>query len=132
MRLIYEVDGGHVAYMAPNAFQARNAHSYHRDYVDEKRLYEKIREFVHDLDAWKCAKLQMSECLLDCIEMLVERSHLNSNELLFYKAWISDLNDIGYKWPKLARRHMADLNLVTETITFWVFFLIRNDTFSNK
>ena len=53
IRMLQEIDG-RVSYLAPNAIQIRNAHSYHKDYLDEKRLYESILRFVTDLDEWAC------------------------------------------------------------------------------
>ena len=102
IRLLNEIDG-RVAFMAPNAFQVRNAHSYHKDYFDEKRLYESVYRFVNDLDTWVCDKTTLQECIMDCIQMLITKKHLAERELNFYQAWIEDLNLLGYKWPKLYR-----------------------------
>ena len=87
--------------MPPNANQIRNAHSYLKDYLLEKRLYERIYEFVSDLNSWKCDKNTIQGCFIDCIQHLVNKKHLNANEIHFYKVWIDDLNNLGYKWPKL-------------------------------
>ena len=53
IRMLQEIDG-RVAYFSPNALQIRNAHSYHKDYLQETRLYENIQRFVVDLDQWVC------------------------------------------------------------------------------
>jgi hypothetical protein len=90
--------------MAPNAFQIRNSHSFHKDYLEEKRLYENIYTFVSDLDEWSCSKVTVQECFIDCIIMLIEKKHLNKIELNFYKAWIEDLESLGYQWPKINRK----------------------------
>jgi hypothetical protein len=55
IRLFQEIDG-RVGFFAPNAVQIRNAHSYHKDYLEEKRLYESILRFVEDLEQWVCDK----------------------------------------------------------------------------
>ena len=101
IRLLQEING-RVAFMPPNAFQIRNSHNYHKDYLDEKRLYESIYKFVKDLDEWVCTgKDSIKYCIMDCIKMLVNKKHLAETEINFYKTWIQDLDRIGYKWPKL-------------------------------
>lgn len=101
IRMLYEIDRGGVAFMAPNAVQVRNAHSYHKDYLQEKRLYEKIATFVADLDEWVCngSSNSLKECFLQCIVMLVVKKHLDSSEIELYRRWIKDLDSIGYRWP---------------------------------
>ena len=101
-RLLNEING-RVAFMAPNAFQIRNAHSYHSDYISEKRLYESLNRFVTDLDKWICKKETLQDCFLDCISMLIEKKHFNSVEYEFYKAWIQGLTSMNYKWPKMQK-----------------------------
>ncbi len=68
-RLIREI-GGRVAFMPPNAVQFRNAHSYHKDYKDEKRIYNDISDLAYSLDEWKCDKREFKKCFLDCIQFL--------------------------------------------------------------
>jgi hypothetical protein len=65
MRMLQEIDG-RVGFIAPNTFQIRNAHSYHADYKDEKRLYEDIQAFVKALHEWTCDKATIAECFIDC------------------------------------------------------------------
>ena len=102
IRLMQEING-RVAFLAPNAIQIRNSHSYHIDYLLEKRLYETIGLFVNDLNDWKCSMLEFKDCFIDCIRMLINKKHLNKVELVFYKKWINDLDFIGYKWPEILR-----------------------------
>ncbi len=44
MRLLQEING-RVSFMVPNAIQIRNAHSYHKDYLEEKR-YNKLNSII--------------------------------------------------------------------------------------
>lgn len=99
IRMLQEIDG-RVAFMAPNAVQIRNAHSYHKDYLQEKRLYESILKFIVDLDEWECEAKQLKDCFLQCIQMLVDKKHLIEAEIDFFHLWIRDLDAIGYKWPE--------------------------------
>ena len=102
IRLLQEIDG-RVAFVPPNAFQVRNAHSYHKDYLEEKRLFERIGAFVSDLDEWRCTKESVKECMMECVQMLVGKKHFKEDELRFYKTWIGDLDSAGYVWPKIKR-----------------------------
>ena len=52
IRLMQEING-RVAFLSPNPMQIRNSHSYHIDYLFEKRLYETIHSFVNNLYNWK-------------------------------------------------------------------------------
>jgi hypothetical protein len=104
IRLLQEING-RVAFMPPNALQIRNSHSFHKDYLEEKRLYESIYKFVDDLDKWTCEKDTLKECVIDCIQMLINNKHFESSELEFYKTWLNDLDSIGYRWPKLKRNN---------------------------
>jgi hypothetical protein len=104
MRMLQEIDG-RVSFMPPNAFQVRNAHSYHSNYKEEKRLYEEIQEFVKALHEWKCAKATLSECYIDCYENLIKKKFLRKVELGFLRLWIDALNSIGFKWPVLFKRN---------------------------
>ena len=104
IRLLQEMNNARVAFFAPNALQIRNAHSYHADYKDEKRLYDDIQAFVKALDEWTCKFDSLKECLVDCVENLIEKKFLNQVELEFYKAWVTTLDMLGYAWPKLAAK----------------------------
>ena len=102
IRLLNEING-RVSFMPPNAIQIRNAHSYHKDFLEEKRLYENIYKFVDDLDKWKCDENTIQACIMSCIKNLIDKKHLEENNMGFYTAWIKDLTTIGYKWPKINR-----------------------------
>jgi hypothetical protein len=118
IRLLNEING-RVSFMPPNAIQIRNAHSYHKDYLDEKRLYESIYKFVYDLDKWTCDETTIQACVLSCIANLIEMKHLDEKNLDFYKAWIKDLTNIGYRWPKINRpssENRAEANIIYKSI----------------
>jgi len=71
-RMIREIDG-RIAFMAPNAVQFRKAHSYHKDYKDEKRIFNKTSDLVGSLDAWKCEKTSFEDCFMDCVKFLASK-----------------------------------------------------------
>lgn len=71
--------------------------------MEEKRLYEKIGEFVRDVDEWKCTSNHLDKCMLELIGVLIKRGHFDTIELDFYRTWLDDLNTLGYKWPSLNR-----------------------------
>jgi hypothetical protein len=100
IRLLQEMDG-RLGFIAPNAFQIRNSHSYHSDYKEEKRLYDDIYAFVKVLDEWQCdSNLEFKDCLLSSIQTLIEKDFLKQKELNFYRLWVKSLDKMGYKWPK--------------------------------
>ena len=68
-RLLREIDGN-VAFMPPNAVQFRNAHSYFKDYKDEKRIFNDISDIAASLDEWKCTSSEFKKCFIDCIKFL--------------------------------------------------------------
>jgi hypothetical protein len=103
VRMLQEIDA-RVAFTAPNAFQIRNAHSYHADYKEEKRLYEDIRAFVNALHAWKCHNVSLESCLIECVRNLVAKKLLDEVEIGFVEAWIKTLTEIGYKFPKIGKK----------------------------
>jgi hypothetical protein len=100
MRMLQEIDG-RVAFIPPNTVQLRNAHSYHADYKDEKRLYEDVQGFVRALHEWRCVKATIFECYIDCVNNLIQRKFLKKIELNFVRLWIDALNSVRYKWPSL-------------------------------
>ena len=71
-RMIREIDG-RIAFMPPNAVQFRNAHSYYKDYKDEKRIFNDISDLVGSLDAWKCEKTSFEKCFMDCVRFLASK-----------------------------------------------------------
>ncbi|CAF0910446.1 unnamed protein product [Brachionus calyciflorus] len=105
IRLLQEING-RVAFIRPNAFQIRNSHSYHKDYLEEQRLYISIESFVKDLNEWRCDAKKLEICLIECIKYMVNKGHLTKIEIEFYQKWINDLNKLGYKWPKIERKFL--------------------------
>ena len=87
IRLMKEINE-RVAFIRPNAVQYRNAHSYHKDYLEEQRLYSSIESFVQDLNKWNCNKGTLSECLIDCVRNLISKGHLEMIEFDFYQECI--------------------------------------------
>ena len=128
IRLMQEING-RVAFLSSNAFQERNAHSYHIDYMLEKRLYETIHLFVSDLNNWECNKLGFKDCFIDCIKMLIEKKHLNEIELEFYNKWISDLDSIGYMWPEILKNKRS---MITEDLSSIYYKAIEQEHSSNS
>jgi hypothetical protein len=131
MRMLQEIDG-QVAFIAPNTLQIRNAHSYHADYKDEKRLYEDIQEFVGALHEWKCVKSTISECYIDCVKNLIVKKFLKDTELNFVRLWIEALNSIGYKWPSLFKRRAINKNKKSQHFIFYTAVEQAHSSNSNK
>jgi hypothetical protein len=72
IRLLNEIDA-RVAFMPPNAIQIRNAHSYFKDFKDEKRIFNDINELVDALNNWTCSHEHFKDCFVDCINSLISK-----------------------------------------------------------
>ena len=132
IRMLQEIDA-RVAYLSPNAVQIRNAHSYHKDYLQETRLYESIQRFVVDLDQWTCFKDNLKECFIDCIKMLVDKKHLCKSEVDFFRLWVKDLDSIGYKWPNINSNRAKDFIQKKQTLPITAYFkALEQDHSSNS
>ena len=130
--MLQEIDG-RVAYLSPNAFRIRNAHSNQKDYLQETSLYESIKRFVVDLDQWNCDKDNLKECFIDCIQMLVDKKHLCISEVDFFHLWIKDLDSIGYKWPNINSNRAKDFVQKKQTLPITAYFkALEQDHSSNS
>ncbi len=97
-RLLWDL-GGHLCFTQATAYQERNPHDLLVDFKDELDLYLKVDGF---LVAWKSNRLTLQERIINLFECLVAEKFIESNDLELAKAWLKDLNAIGYEFPLLA------------------------------
>ena len=105
-RLLWETDQ-HIAFTPPIVMQYRNPHSYQQDLEDEADLYYRCDELLTFLAQWKrpFGARTIREAYLNLVSELVQRQFLSRSDEHLVKAWVKDLNVIGYKWPEVIRRH---------------------------
>ena len=92
--------GGRKAYVAPNAFQARNPHDYLKDFEDEINLYKLADRLVQHLSEWSCpSSLDMGQCLINCYQSLADANLIaTSVDVAAVEAWVSDLRRMNFKF----------------------------------
>ena len=105
-RLLWETDQ-HIAFTPPIVTQYRNPHSYQQDLEDEADLYYRCDELLTYLAQWKRPDSAnfMQEAYLNLVSGLVEMQFFSQSDEQLVKAWVEDLDQMGYKWPELTRRH---------------------------
>jgi hypothetical protein len=99
-RLMWLLDDT-VTFLGPNAFQLRNAHSYLKDFEEEKSMYSQTEQLVAFLFEWKCWKAKFFECVVDLSTQMAEKNFWKLKEVDGIKKWLEDLRRIGYKEPKM-------------------------------
>ena len=94
--------GYHVAFVSPFVDQHRNPHEYHTDLLAERDLYERSNALVCALiELDESGLTALSEAYLRIIGLLVDRQFLSEADLHLSKAWLSDLDQMGYVWPPI-------------------------------
>ena len=99
-RLLWDIDGT-LCFVRPQAIQERNMHNYHKDFIDEIMLYTDAGKLVELLRTWQSNSPKLSDRMLELTNTLIKNKFYKSAELNLMQAWIADLNDIGYKFPKI-------------------------------
>lgn len=97
-RLLWDI-GGNLCFTKATAIQERNEHDLLKDFIDEQDLYYKAGKLVRYLIEWKSNKKTLFERMIELHEALIEAGYYKPEELNLVKAWVSDLQRIGYKPP---------------------------------
>ena len=117
VRLLWETDL-EVGFSSPFVSQYRNPHSYMDDFRLEADLYDKTDDFLEVLAEVQGHGSSLSEAYLHIFTLLVKRGFLSQNDLILAKAWITDLESIGYTWPVVRKEyspfHTRNRNVVDE------------------
>ena len=88
---------GTVLFHSPSVYQKRNVHDYYLDFVDEEALYYGLEDILDGLNSKVNKKIyNPGHFLVSLIEILVRKKVLKLNDLKMYKAFIEDLENIGY------------------------------------
>ena len=109
-RLLWLLDDT-VTFLGPNAHQIRNAHSYLKDYEDEKNMYSQTEALVDFLFEWRCQKNKFFECVIDLSQKMADRQFWEQQEVGKIKHWLSDLETSGYIEPTM----LSELDTLSTT-----------------
>jgi hypothetical protein len=100
-RLLWLLDDT-VTFLGPNAHQIRNAHSYLKDFEEEKNMYSQTEALVDFLFKWHCpAKYTFFECVVDLSQQMADSKFWEAEEVLKIKHWLNDLKASGYIEPEI-------------------------------
>ena len=90
---------GTVLFHSPSVYQKRNVHDYYLDFVDEEALYYGLEDILNGLNTEiKKQIYNPGHFMVSLIEVLVKNNVLKENDLKMYKAFIEDLETIGYNY----------------------------------
>ena len=106
VRLLWETEF-EVGFSSPFVSQYRNPHSYMDDFRLEADLYDKTDDILELLAEAKGHGTTLSERYLYVFTLLVKQGFLSQNDLDLAKAWIADLESIGYTWPVIRKEYSA-------------------------
>ena len=106
-RLLWDTDYK-LAFASSFVTQYRNPHSYMVDFVDEDDLYNRVDDMLQALAGWSSAKhTSLASAYIDLVTKLVEECHiLGRADLELAKAWVADLENVGYVWPALREKRL--------------------------
>uniref|UniRef100_A0A7S0WJP5 Uncharacterized protein n=1 Tax=Ostreococcus mediterraneus TaxID=1486918 RepID=A0A7S0WJP5_9CHLO len=111
-RLLWDTDYK-LAFASSFVTQYRNPHSYMVDFVDEDDLYNKVDDMLQALAGWSSAKhASLSSAYIDLVTKLVDECNLlGRDDLHLAKAWVTDLERVGYVWPSFRQTRMETRTL---------------------
>ena len=90
---------GTVLFHSPSVYQKRNVHDYYLDFVDEEALYYGLEDILNGLNTEITKNIfNPGHFLVSLIEILVKKKVLKENDLKMYKAFIEDLENVGYNY----------------------------------
>ena len=90
---------GTVLFHSPSVYQKRNVHDYYLDFVDEEALYYGLEDILNGLNTEITKNIfNPGHFLVSLIEILVKKKVLKLNDLKMYKAFIEDLENVGYNY----------------------------------
>jgi len=100
-RILWEI-GGELAFLPPSVEQIRNPHDYLADFEDELDLYLQAENLIKFLTSWSSDHPKLEERILDLSKKMVEHGFWEIDDARLMKAWLEDLQSIGYEFPEPA------------------------------
>lgn len=105
-RIMWDMDL-HVAFTSPFVKQCRNVHSYIADLEAEDHLYGRTLELIRVLLEWDPQAHTVAGRLLEIAGILYEHSFLELGDVYLMKAWVEDLQAIGFVFPSVGRKRFT-------------------------
>jgi hypothetical protein len=90
-----------LSFHGPSAYQMRSAHSYLKDFEEERAMYSQTERLVKFLFEWKCKFTKFYDCVIDLSSEMANEGFWKKEEVDSIKLWLKDLNLIGYVEPKI-------------------------------
>ena len=115
---------GTVLFHSPSVYQKRNVHDYYLDFVDEEALYYGLEDILNGLNTeLKKDTFTPGHFMVSLIEVLVKKNVLKENDYKMYKAFIEDLENVGYmyspNYSKAINYNHSDYLKVYSEMTFY-------------
>jgi hypothetical protein len=105
-RLLWETDYS-IGFTSAVVTQYRNPHSYMDDFHDEMRLYTDTDELLETLAGWDSrAFSSLDDAYLAIVALLHEKGLLGEKDVELARAYVKDLNAMGYEWPEMMGTRM--------------------------
>jgi hypothetical protein len=94
-RILWDIQA-HLCFMPARVVQERNVHNYLHDFIDETDLYTKAGKLVNFLCTWHATSTKLFDRILELHTALIDANFFKPEELAITKAWLEDLQAIGY------------------------------------
>lgn len=95
--------GQYVAFTKAYITQIRNAHNYLADFNSEIPLYTQATELVKFIVAWQSSASTLEERMEELAIDFYERGYLEIEDVFGIQHWISDLIQLGYRFPPIRK-----------------------------
>ncbi|CAF1081310.1 unnamed protein product [Adineta ricciae] len=109
-RLLWDIDG-RLVFSTATVKQVRNAHSYIKDMDDESQLYHQSGSFVRFLTSWSSSLPSLAERIAQLAIDIAHGGFWNVREVDIMKAWLHDLQSVGYVFPSIVSRTIRSTTL---------------------
>jgi hypothetical protein len=94
-RILWEIQA-QLCFMPAHVVQERNIHNYLRDFADETDLYLQSGNLINFLCTWHSSSKKLFDRILELHAALIDANFFKPEELTCTKAWLDDLQSIGY------------------------------------
>ena len=106
-RLLWDI-GAAVCFLPPSVVQERNEHDLLCDFQQEIDLYLKAGALVNLLKNWRSGQPSLAHRFIGLVDLLVQQGFYKNTESDLVRAWISDLEKVGYIFPDLAHSAVTE------------------------